>query len=118
MGFAWLILRKRLTWPLLGCAALAIVGVVVAGIDVSAGADTSLADNLLIVAGVGCSALYTILARRSVANTSPLLLVTFQQTAALFCALLIWPAELWRLFDSNNDPRQPKQPLRQLRRFP
>jgi drug/metabolite transporter (DMT)-like permease len=97
IGFAWLILCERLTWPLLGCAALAIVGVVVvAGIDVGAGADTSLVGNLLIVAGVGCCALYTVLARRMVASLAPLLIVALQQSAALLWALLIWPTELFQ----------------------
>ncbi len=95
IGFAWLILCERLTWPLLICAAVAIVGVgVVAGLDVWAGANSSLVGNLLIAAGVCCCAMYTVLTRRMVANGAPLLIVALQQTAALLWALLIWPAEL------------------------
>ncbi len=71
IGFAWLILCARLTWPLLICAAVAIVGVgVVAGLDVWAGANSSLVGNLLIAAGVCCCALYTVLTRRIVANVA------------------------------------------------
>ena len=96
IGFAWLLLCERLTWPLLVCAALAIVGVgVVAGLDVWGGGTSSLLGNLLIVIGVCCCALYTVLTRRMVANHSPLLIVALQQTAALVWALLIWPVELW-----------------------
>ena len=96
IGFAWLLLCERLTWPLLACAALAIVGVgVVAGLDVWGGGTSSLLGNLLIVIGVCCCALYTVLTRRMVANHSPLLIVALQQTAALLWALLIWPVELW-----------------------
>lgn len=96
IGFAWLILCERLTWPLLACAALAIVGVsVVAGLDLQSGANSSLLGDLLIVAGV-CCALYTVLARRMAAHLAPLLIVALQQTAALLWALLIWPAELLR----------------------
>src|SRR5215207_2165670 len=62
IGFAWLLLCERLTWPLLACAALAIVGVgVVAGLDVWGGGTSSLLGNLLIVIGVCCCALYTVL---------------------------------------------------------
>jgi drug/metabolite transporter (DMT)-like permease len=96
IGFAWLLICERLTWPLLACAALAIVGVgVVAGLDVWGGGTSSLLGNLLIVIGVCCCALYTVLTRRMVANHSPLLIVALQQTAALLWALLIWPVELW-----------------------
>ena len=96
IGFAWLLLRERLTWPLLGCAALAIAGVVVvAGLDISAGATTSIFGNLLILIGVCCCALYTVITRRMVATSSPLMIIVLQQTAALLWALLIWPAELW-----------------------
>ena len=55
---------------------------------------TNVIGNLLILAGVGCCALYTVLTRRIAANLAPLLNVALQQTAALFWALLIWPAEL------------------------
>jgi drug/metabolite transporter (DMT)-like permease len=96
IGFAWLLLCERLTWPLLACAALAIVGVgVVAGLDVWGGGNSSLLGNVLIVIGVCCCALYTVLTRRMVANRSPLLVVALQQTAALLWALLIWLVELW-----------------------
>jgi drug/metabolite transporter (DMT)-like permease len=95
VGFAWLLLCEQLTWPLLACSALAIVGVgVVAGLDVWGSANSSLLGNLLIVAGVCCCALYTVLTRRMLANLAPLLIVALQQTAALLWALLIWPVEL------------------------
>ncbi len=96
IGFAWFLLGERLTRPVLVCAAFAIAGVVmIAGIDMAAGAGNSLLGNLLIVAGVCCCALYTVLTRRSVAQLAPLAIVALQQTAALVVALLIWPVE-WR----------------------
>src|SRR5215211_1084744 len=85
IGFAWLLLCERLTWPLLACAALAIVGVsVVAGLDLQSGANSTLLGNLLIVAGVCCCALYTVLTRRMAANLAPLPIVALQQTAHYF----------------------------------
>jgi len=94
--FAWFLLGERLGWPILACAALAIAGViVVAGVDLAAGAGSSLLGNLLIVAGVCCCALYTVLTRRVAAPLAPLAIVALQQTAALLVALLIWPIE-WR----------------------
>src|SRR6185503_2890878 len=96
IGFAWLLLCERLTWPLLACAALAIIGVgVVAGLDVWGGGNSFLLGNLLIISGVCCCALYTVLTRRMLATSLPLLIVALQQTAALLWALLIWPFELW-----------------------
>lgn len=94
LGLAWLILRERLSRPLLALSLAAIVGVMlVAGIDSGAGEGGSLIGNLLVLAGTFCCALYTVLTRRIVADLDPLSVVTLQQTAALAWALLIWPLE-------------------------
>jgi drug/metabolite transporter (DMT)-like permease len=92
MGIAWVLLGERLAPSVLVCAALAVAGViVVAGIDLATGA--TLVGNLLIVAGVCCCALYTVLTRRIATQLTPLAIVAIQQTAALVVALLIWPLE-------------------------
>lgn len=94
LGLAWLVLRERLTWSLLACSLLALIGVfLVIGVAASASNSGTLAGNLLTLAGVFCCALYTVLTRRVVASHDPILLVALQQTAALVWALSIWPIE-------------------------
>jgi drug/metabolite transporter (DMT)-like permease len=96
LGLAWLILRERLTRSLLVCSLLAIIGVfLVIGVNASIGNSGFPIGNLLILAGVLCCALYTVLTRRDASNLDPVLLVALQQTVALLWALLIWPFELW-----------------------
>jgi drug/metabolite transporter (DMT)-like permease len=95
LGLAWLILRERLTPILLMLSGLALVGVLlVIGIDFGAEAGNSLLGNALILGGVLCCALYTVLTRRTLAVFDPLALVAVQQTFALAWALAIWPLEL------------------------
>jgi drug/metabolite transporter (DMT)-like permease len=94
LGLAWLILCERLTRTLLVFSLLAITGVVlVAGIDVGVEQTSLLLGNGLILSGVACCALYTVLTRRMVTNLDPLLIVTLQQSLALAWALAIWPLE-------------------------
>jgi drug/metabolite transporter (DMT)-like permease len=91
---AWLILRERLTRTLIICSLLAITGVMlVARIDVGTDQTSLLLGNGLILIGVACCALYTVLTRRMVTDLDPLLIVVLQQTLALAWALAIWPAE-------------------------
>jgi drug/metabolite transporter (DMT)-like permease len=95
LGLAWLILREHLTWSLLGCSLVALIGVfLVIGVGSSGGNSGSLAGNLLTLLGVSCCALYTVLTRRAVTSLDPVLLVALQQTVALIWAGLIWPFEL------------------------
>jgi drug/metabolite transporter (DMT)-like permease len=95
LGLAWLILREHLTWSLLACSLLALIGVfLVIGIGSSGGNSGSLAGNMLTLLGVSCCALYTVLTRRTVTSLDPVLLVALQQTVALIWAGLIWPFEL------------------------
>ena len=95
LGLAWLILRERLTPPLIALSALAIIGVfLVVGIDPRIGNTSSLLGNLLVLAGVFFCSLYTVLTRRTVEEFDPLLVVTLQQTVAFIWALVIWPIEL------------------------
>jgi drug/metabolite transporter (DMT)-like permease len=53
--------------------------------------------NTLILSGVLCCALYTVLAARLGQNVSPLLAVTLQESLALVWALLLWPMELCQI---------------------
>ena len=95
LGLAWLILRERLTQPLVALSGLAILGVVlVAGISANSVDANALFGNLLVLGGVLCCALYTVLTRRAGAPFDPLVSVALQQTFALVWALLIWPLEL------------------------
>lgn len=96
LGLAWLILRERLTGSLLACSLLAIIGVfLLIRVNASIDSSGSFSGNLLILTGVLCCALYTVLTRRDAVSLNPVLLVALQQTAALLWALLIWPLELW-----------------------
>jgi drug/metabolite transporter (DMT)-like permease len=91
---AWLILRERLTRTLIAVSLLAMSGVVlVARIDVATEQSSLLLGNGLILIGVACCAVYTVLTRRMVTDLDPLLVVTLQQTLALAWALAIWPFE-------------------------
>jgi drug/metabolite transporter (DMT)-like permease len=93
VGLAWLVLRERLTpkFQLLTAVAAGGAGLVI-GADF--GRPGALLGNVLILAGVLCCALYTVLASRLDQDVSPLLAVTLQESLALVWALLIWPVEL------------------------
>jgi len=92
---AWLLLKEAITLRLLLMTAAAIGGVVlVTGLAEGSGSLTgSLAGAALILAGVLCCALYTVLSRRIAADIDPLFTVALQQTAGLGFALAIWPIE-------------------------
>ena len=95
LGLAWFILHERLTRPLIALSALAIIGMfLVAGIDPRTGYNSSILGNLIVLAGVFCCALYTVLTRRAVAQLDPIVMVALQQTVAFLWALIIWPIEL------------------------
>lgn len=90
---AWLVLKERVTARLVGLTAMAAGGVLlVSGIfDLEASAETGGA--ALILGGVLCCALYTVLSRRIVTAVDPLLIVALQQTVGLIWAIGIWPVE-------------------------
>jgi len=95
VAMAWLVLQEVITARLLVLTATAACGVLlVTGI-----ADTgeSLADSgygaILILAGVACCALYTVLSRRIASRIDPLFTVAVQQSVGLMWALAIWPLE-------------------------
>ncbi len=91
VGAAALLLRERpgLRFVLLSAAA---AGGVVLAAGARLGQPGQMVGNALILAGVACCALYSVLARRAGAGLSPLLIVTLQQGVALGWALLLWPA--------------------------
>jgi drug/metabolite transporter (DMT)-like permease len=96
VGLALLVLRERPTARFLALSGLAVAGALLA-IGLGVDQPGRLVGNSLILAGVACCALYTVLASRMGAGFSPLLTVTVQQSLALVGAVLIWPAELSRL---------------------
>jgi drug/metabolite transporter (DMT)-like permease len=96
VGLALLVLRERPTGRFLALSALALAGALLA-IGLGLDQPGRLLGNSLILAGVACCALYTVLASRMGAGFSPLLTVTVQQSLALVGAVLVWPAELSRL---------------------
>ena len=95
VGMAWLILRERLTAGRVTATAVAACGVVmVSGVAASGGVATGdLYGDALILGGVLCCALYTVLARKVTVAIDPLFTVTLQQTVGLIWALVLWPLE-------------------------
>jgi drug/metabolite transporter (DMT)-like permease len=92
---AWLLLKETITLRLLLMTATAIGGaLLVTGLASGAPIAGSLSGAALILAGVLCCALYTVLSRRIAADIDPLFTVALQQTAGLAFALTIWPIEL------------------------
>ncbi|MBI3898839.1 MAG: DMT family transporter [Gammaproteobacteria bacterium] len=95
LGMAWLILRERISASLLVLAAVAIAGVcLVSGVGSAVSTGSSMVGNLLVLAGVLCCSLYTVLTRRTETSIDPLAIVALQQTFAWIWALVIWPLEL------------------------
>jgi drug/metabolite transporter (DMT)-like permease len=87
---AWLLLRERLTRPLLLMSAVALAGAIMI---VGTGSGGMVSGNLLVALAVLCCAVYTVWTRHLVAGVEPLVLTTLQQTVSLVWALLIWPLE-------------------------
>jgi drug/metabolite transporter (DMT)-like permease len=99
VGLALLVLRERPTSRFLALSGLALAGALLA-IGLGVDQPGRLLGTSLILAGVACCALYTVLAQRMGAGFSPLLTVTVQQSLALVGAvltLLCGPAELSRI---------------------
>jgi len=95
IGLAWLILRERPSRRFVVLSALAGIGVLlVAGITPGTAGTAALLGNGLVLVGVSCCALYSVLTRRIVGQLDSVLLVAVQQTVALAWAVLIWPIAL------------------------
>lgn len=91
---AWLLLRERVTLRFLAALAAAGGGVLLVSGTASDGlAGAAGRGAALILAGVLCCALYTVLSRKIVAAIDPLPAVALQQTVGLAWAVAIWPLE-------------------------
>lgn len=95
LGLAWFMLGEKITPTLITFSIVAIGGVIlVGGFFTNQVAVGNVVGNLLILGGVLCCALYTVLARRMRATADPLSAIALQQTFALLWAVAIWPLEL------------------------
>lgn len=91
---AWLFLRQRLSPGLIGLAILAASGVLLVSNVLALGPGATPGHGYaLILGGVLCCAVYTVLSRRIVATADPLLIVAVQQSVALAWVVTIWPLE-------------------------
>lgn len=96
LGLAWLLFRETLMPKLALFALIALGGVLCITIpDIADFSSSRAVGNMLILAGVCCCALYTVLAQRTAALAPPLVAVTVQQTLALLLALLLLPIEFY-----------------------
>ena len=93
---AWLVLREAITIRLVMLTATAGCGVVLVSGLLSTGDPVagSVSGAGLILGGVLCCALYTVLSRKIVLAVDPLLTVSLQQTTGLLWAVAIWPLHL------------------------
>lgn len=96
---AWLLLREKVSARFLAVLAAAGGGVLlVSGVADSGGlAGATGQGAALILAGVLCCALYTVLSRKIIAAIDPLPAVALQQTVGLAWAVALWPLELSRV---------------------
>jgi drug/metabolite transporter (DMT)-like permease len=81
------VLRERLPFALAVCLAAALAGVLL--VVYQPGATGDAAGITLTLAGVGCCALYTVLARRMLLDDASLTVVLAQQVMALLFAVLL-----------------------------
>lgn len=89
---AWMLLGERISPMLIALTATAGAGVVLAG----GGLDGDLAGGwgaALILAGVVCCALYTVIFRGIATDLHPLAVVAVQQSVGLAWVVAIWPLE-------------------------
>ena len=92
---AWLLLRETITLRFLAATAAAACGVLLVSGGVGGGRVLSASSYgaALILGGVFCCALYTVLSRRIASTIDPLQAVAVQQTAGLAWVVAIWPLE-------------------------
>jgi drug/metabolite transporter (DMT)-like permease len=89
---AWLLLRETITLRFLAATAAAACGVLlVSGVVGGGRVIASSYGAALILGGVLCCALYTVLSRRIASTIDPLPAVAVQQTAGLAWVVAIWP---------------------------
>ncbi len=93
---AWLMLREAITIRLVAFTATAACGVLLVSGLLSTGVPVTGSGYgaVLILGGVLCCALYTVVSRSIAVTFDPLLTVALQQTVGLVWAVAIWPLEL------------------------
>ncbi len=95
LALAWVLLREKLSASLIAFSLTALVGVVlISGLVTDQVAGSNVTGNALILAGVACCALYSVLARRLSAESDPLFAVALQQAFALAWAAVLWLLQL------------------------
>ncbi|MGO4558846.1 DMT family transporter [Rhizobiales bacterium 3FA27D7] len=93
LGLAWTFLKEPVDRQLAMLVAAATIGVLlVSGLVASGSTLSTDIGVVLILAGVWCCAIYTVLARNI--DADPLFTVALQQTVAFGWMLAIWPIEL------------------------
>jgi drug/metabolite transporter (DMT)-like permease len=100
VAMAWIVLREPITIRFLAAMGAAACGVLlVSGLAGSRGLSGADAFGAaLIMGGVLCCALYTVLSRQIAASIDPLSSVAIQQTVGLLWAVAIWPLGLTASF--------------------
>ncbi|MBY0560111.1 DMT family transporter [Hyphomicrobium sp.] len=96
VAMAWLVLREVITPRLVLLTATAACGVLLVSglLNLEATEIGNRYGAMLILGGVLCCAIYTILSRKIGLGVDPLLTVAIQQTAGLIWSVAIWPFEL------------------------
>ncbi|WP_225769585.1 DMT family transporter [Inquilinus sp. Marseille-Q2685] len=87
---ARLVIGERLHLGLIATVVVAFVGVLLVAGPTGNGEGIGWGNGLVLM-GVSCCALYTVLSRKIVSDISPLFIVATQQSAGLICALCVWP---------------------------
>jgi drug/metabolite transporter (DMT)-like permease len=105
IGLAWVILGERVNWTLIGLSLLGVLGIVMVNLT---GQDAGQYPHAawgagLIFLGTFCAALYTVVVRHKVTHTSPLLLVTLNQSVGLVGVLGVWfVSQIWMRSEQLN----------------
>jgi drug/metabolite transporter (DMT)-like permease len=96
IALAWLVLRENVSTSMIGLTVTAAIGVYFASHIAAQGFSigSQAYGAALILLGVLCCAIYTVMSRDIAASIDPMAIVAIQQTVGLVWALSIWPFEL------------------------
>ena len=91
LAIAAVVLRERMTWPLLSVIAVGVLGVALVANrrEGAASADNDLVGILLLLSAVLCCAFYTVFARKLADSADPLSTVAIQQATGAGWAVLL-----------------------------
>jgi len=95
IALAWIVLRENVSASMIGLTGTAVIGVYLAS-DIAAqgfSLEGQAYGAALILLGVLCCAIYTVVSRDIAASTNPMAIVALQQTVGLAWAVSIWPFE-------------------------